>query len=257
MARIGLKYPVVAEILSESPTGTPTYDVGFRIGHAVEANVSVEATDAELWADDELVESDQSFGGGTIEMNVDHISDLAYAKMTGHEIVNENGVTVVRARVTDTSPYFGTGYVRVLKKAGVRKYRAMWLYKTQYAEPADEGATKGKNVEFGTESIPGKIMGLSNGMWKDRATFASELDAKAWLDSKAGLIGEVDKTDLVAKITEIENLDPAGYVSGSWGPMYMSLQLAKAVNANADATQTQVDAALADLNAKQAGLVEV
>lgn len=256
MARIGLKYPVAAEIDVESSTGVPTYETGFSLGYAVEANVSIESTDAELWADDMLVESDTSFGGGTIDMNVDHLADLTYATLCGHEIVNEGGASVVQAKTTDVAPYFGVGYVRVLKKNGVRKYRATWLYKTQFSEPADEGATKGRNIEFATEAISGKIMELANGQWKDRATFATELDAKAWVDGKAGLIGVVDKTALSAKIDAVELLDPEVYTSATWGPLYVSLVNAKAIELDADATQAQVDAALADLTAKQTALVE-
>lgn len=256
MARIGLKYPVAAPINTESPTGVPTYETGFVVGYAVEANVSIESTDAELWADDQLVESDTSFGGGTIDIGIDHLSDLVYAEMTGHAVVDEGGVSVVQAKTTDIAPYLGFGYVRVLKKNGVRKYRATWLYKTQFSEPADEGGTKGRNIEFATESISGKIMELANGQWKDRATFATELAAKAWIDGKAGLIGVVDKTALSAKIIVIEALLPEDYTSATWGPMYMSLQTALAVEADADATQAQVDAALADLTAKQSALVE-
>lgn len=256
MARIGLKYPVAAKIDSESPTTVPTYETGFSLGHAVEANVSIESSDVELWADDMIVETDQSFAGGTIDMNVDHLADLTYAKLCGHTVVNESGVDVIVAKTTDAAPYFGVGYVRVLKKNGVRKYRATWLYKTQFSEPADEGSTKGRTIEFATEAISGKIMELANGQWKDRATFASELDAKAWIDARAGLIGVVNKAALSAKIDIVEALLPEDYTSATWGPMYMSLQNALAIELDADTTQAKVDAALADLTAKQTALVE-
>jgi len=256
MARIGLKYPVAAKILTESPTSTPTYDTGFNFGYAVEANVSIESSESELYADDMLVESDSSFAGGTIDIGIDHLSDIDYATFLGHTVANESGVTVVKASTEDQAPFFGVGYVRVIKKAGIKKYRAIWLYKVKFSEPNDEGATKGKSVEFATESISGAILTLANGSWKDRATFATENDAKAWIALRAGLIGSVSKTALSAKIVIVEALSAETYTSATWGPLYLSLYQANAVEANADATQDQVDAALADLTAKQTALIE-
>lgn len=255
MAKIGLKYPVAAEILTENQSGAPTYDTGFSLGYAVEANVSVENSEQELYADDQLVESDTSFAGGTIDMNVDHLSEAIYATLLGHEVTTENGVSIVVAKTTDTAPYFGVGYVRVLKKSGIRKYRAVWLYKVRFSEPTDEGATKGKTVEFATEAISGSIYELPDGGWKDRGTFDSETDAKAWIDNRAGTVGVVSKTNLAADISTANALAPATYTSASYAVVYFRLQEATAVNLNADATQAQVDLAEDNLEAALAALV--
>ena len=42
--------------------------------------------------------------------------------------------------------------------SGVKKWRAIWLHKVQFAEPEDTNATKGDAVEFGTATIEGTIM---------------------------------------------------------------------------------------------------
>lgn len=257
MARIGLKYPIAAEILDESALGVPTYDEGFVLGHAVEANVSIEAEDSELWADDMVVESDAGFAGGTIALNVDHLNDLTYATITGHEVVNENGATVIKAKSTDSAPYFGVGYLRVLKKAGVRKYRAIWLYKVLFSEPSDEGQTKQRTMNYGTDAIDGSILELASGAWQDRATFATEADARQWLESKAGLIGVVDKTALSNKILEIQGLEANDYTAASYGPLFAALEAALLVEADADATQIKVDAATSLLTTKQGLLVDI
>ena len=255
MARIGLKYPVAAEILSESETLAPTYDTGFILGYAVEANVSVESETIKLYADDIVVETDTSFRGGTIDMRTDQLNDLDYATLLGHSIVAEGDVSVVRASGDDVAPYFGLGYVRVLKKGGVKKYRGVWYYKVQFSEPNDEGATKGESVEFATDAISGEIMQLSNGWWVDRATFTSEVDAKAWVVNRAGSIGVVSKVALKADITTAEALSAETYTSATWGPLYMALVNANAVDDDVEATQAQVDAAEDALEAAIAGLI--
>ncbi len=67
----------------------------------------------------------------------------------------------------------------------------------------------------------------------------------------------VDKAALNAKITESQALNEAGYTAASWAPFKAALDAAVAVANDANATQAQVDAALADLNAKKAALVPV
>lgn len=65
----------------------------------------------------------------------------------------------------------------------------------------------------------------------------------------------VSKTALAAKIAVVEALNAETYTSATWGPLYFSLQIALSVNTNASASQAQVDAALADLSAKQTALI--
>lgn len=71
--------------------------------------------------------------------------------------------------------------------------------------------------------------------------------------------GTVDKTALVAKIEEVENDYPSnpGYTTESYEALVAALEEAIAVNENADATQSEVDEALANLNAAIAGLAVI
>ena len=66
-------------------------------------------------------------------------------------------------------------------------------------------------------------------------------------DAKDALVLVGDKTALNAAITEVEALTQADYVSTTWSALQTALAEAKAVQNNADAIQTEVDAALKNL----------
>ncbi|RTE11798.1 DUF4430 domain-containing protein [Paenibacillus whitsoniae] len=65
-----------------------------------------------------------------------------------------------------------------------------------------------------------------------------------------------NKTQLIAKIAEVEALQASSYTDVSWQTLQASLTLAKAVASNAGAIQYHADTALAKLTTAQQGLVE-
>jgi beta-glucanase (GH16 family) len=67
----------------------------------------------------------------------------------------------------------------------------------------------------------------------------------------------VNKAALAAKISEVEVKVQANYTVDSWTALQTALTSAKAVNTKADATQVEVDAALAALTSAITGLVAV
>ena len=174
MAKIGLKYPVYK--------GETTQGV---IGKAIQADISIEVNDVKLYADDAVAESDKSFSSGTITLGTDDLSDTIQTDLFGHAVNAETNE--ITAKGTDDSPYVGIGFYGTKKVGGVRKFRAIWLPKVQFAEPNDENATKGENVEFRTPTLEGTIMLDDNGDWKKENTFDTKDEAKAYLEEKAGI----------------------------------------------------------------------
>ena len=174
MAKIGLKYPVYK-----------TTDSQGVIGKAIRADISIEVNDVKLYADDAIAESDKSFSGGTLTLGIDDLSDEVYATLLGHTVGTDPAEIV--AKGSDDSPYVGIGFYGAKKVGGVRKYRAIWLPKVQFAEPADTNATKGETVEFQTPTLEGTIMLDDDGAWKYEQTFTTEQEAKAYLEGKAGI----------------------------------------------------------------------
>ena len=173
MAKIGLKYPVYK---SDAGAGV--------IGKAIQADISIETSDAKLYADDGIAESDTSFLSGTITLGIDDLSDEIQAALFGHTVSVDGEIT---ASAEDVSPYVGVGFYGKKVVSGVKKWRAIWLHKVQFAEPEDTNATKGESVEFGTATTEGTIMLDDNGGWKSEKTFDNEADAIAYLNDKAGI----------------------------------------------------------------------
>ena len=81
--------------------------------------------------------------------------------------------------------------------------------------------------------------------------------AVAELEKSAGTTETVDKSGLAAAIANAEKLVQANYTAESWAPFQTALNTAKTINAKADATQQEVNSALAALNAAQNGLKTV
>lgn len=179
MAKVGLKYPIYGKLQADG-----SYTNGKVIAKAIKASVTAESNDVKLYADDNISESDKSFKGGKIALNVDDLTSEIYADLLGHtydklkqEVLN-NG--------DDIAPFIGVGFYGQVVRNNNPKYLAKYLYKVQFAEPADETETKGDTVNYQTPTIEGDIFKLENGDWKSQAEFSTEAEAREWLKGKAG-----------------------------------------------------------------------
>lgn len=175
MAKIGLKYPVYKSAMKSGV-----------IAKAIQADISITVNNVKLYADDAIAESDKSFQEGTITLGIDDLSAEIQAEFLGHEVNEATGE--ITAQGADTNPPVGIGFYGVKKVNGVTKYRAIWLPKVQFSEPADTNATKGETVEFNTPVLEGTIMLDDTGVWKKENTFNTEAEAIAYLQDKAGIL---------------------------------------------------------------------
>lgn len=178
MAKIGLNNFRYSK-LTEAQDGTPSYDGAKKPGKAISCNVDIENNDAELYADDELAESDKSFNKGTVTAGIDEDDTETMADLLGHD-VSEEGEMVRNAE--DSAPYVGWG--RIIHKIvkGVHKYKVEFLYKVKFAEPSQEDSTKGENIEFNTAEIEGTVSTLANGDWSVTKTFNTKAEAITYLE---------------------------------------------------------------------------
>lgn len=178
MAKIGLKYPVYK---AGSTAGV--------IGKAIQADISITTNDVKLYADDSVAESDKSFQEGTITLGLDDLSDTVQTALLGHTVIDGEIV----AKGSDSNPFVSIGFYGVKKVNNIKKYRAIWLPKVQFAEPSDTNATKGETLAFATPTIEGTIMLDDIGAWKYEKTFDSEAEAIAYLQAKSGVKAQCTK----------------------------------------------------------------
>lgn len=179
MAKIGLDSFRYSP-LTEAADGTVTYKGAKSLGKAIDCKVSIEKYSAELYADNSLAESDNTFKKGTATLGVDEDDDTVFSELLGHEINSETNEMI--RKTTDVAPYVGMGRILTKVVNGVYKYKVEFLPKVKFSEPEQEETTKGDNVEFKTPSIEGSVIALKNGIWSRCKTFADRDDALEYLE---------------------------------------------------------------------------
>ena len=182
MANIGLTNIWWAN-LTEGSDGTASYDGAKTLGKAISASVSVSSSDAKLYADDGLAESDTSFSNGTVTFGVTDDDDSIFAPLLGHTLTAEGEVI---KKSSDSAPYVGVGRIVTKMVNGAYKYKVEFLSKVKFSEPSKDESTKGESIEFSTPSIEGIVATLSDGTWNKAKTFTSKADALTYLQ---GLLG--------------------------------------------------------------------
>lgn len=178
MAKIGLnnfKYSVLNET-----DGVPSYAGAKSLGKAIDCKVSIEKYEAELYADDSLAESDNTFKKGTVTLTVDEDDDTVFAELLGHSVDEETGEMV--RKDTDIAPYVGVGRILTKVVNGSYKYKVEFLPKVKFSEPEQEESTKGDSIEFKTPSVEGTVTKLADGTWSKSKTFTNKEEAITYLD---------------------------------------------------------------------------
>ena len=191
MAFVGLLYAVAAPIQMEADGQAITYGKGQVIGGMMTAEISYTRNSNPLYADDRVMEEDNSITGGTIMMGVDDVNDDARVMMLGDVKEGDAGEEVYH-ETGESAPYVGTGYIRVRRKDNKTNYIAYWVHKAIFGIGTESAKTKGQNIEWQTPTLEGSIMGVKNNAalqtrFRERRTFTKESEARAWLNKKAGI----------------------------------------------------------------------
>lgn len=189
MAKIGLKYPVYA--VATETTSAISYSGGAVLAKAISASISITPNDVKLYADDAIAESDRSFSSGTVTIEIDNFTNAAQLALLGYtqgsKIDASAGNYEMLAGGTDSPAYVGFGFYGKKVVSGTNKWRAIWLKKVQFSEPADDLATRADSVAFGTTTLNGMVMVAADGYWKEEGTFDTEAEAVAYLNTKSGI----------------------------------------------------------------------
>lgn len=181
MAKIGLTNFWYSK-LTEATDGTPSYGTPKNPGKAVSFNFGPTNSNATLYADDALAESDFATTGGSVTLGIDHQDPETYAELLGHTCTDGE---VVR-NTEDTAIYVGLGHVVTLLVNNVRKYKAEILSKVKFAEPSEEANTRGESTEFSTYELSGTASTLANGEWSKYKFFDTKAEAVAYIKAQLG-----------------------------------------------------------------------
>lgn len=193
MATIGVSKPYYG--IYKNTGGVITYENGGIFAKAIEFSASIESgEDNNLYADNGIAETDRSFGGGSISVTTDEISQTAAAAILG---IAPNTITVgedtdVNELVFDDDmdiPDLGFGIIIKKKVSGAYKYRAVFFHKIKFNIPEDAATTQGETIEWQTPTIEGTIMRDDSAKhgWKSEVTVDTEAEAEAYIKQKLGI----------------------------------------------------------------------
>lgn len=176
MAQIGLNH-FMYSVATVASDGTITYSGAKSPAKAISFSFEPTVSDAKLYADDGLAESDSSVTGGSITMGIDRYDLETMATILGHTV--EDGEVV--DNINDTAPYVACGRITRLMVDGQQKFRATLLRLCKFTEPSESENTRGESVEFGTYELSGTMVVPQDGNWRLRQTFDTEDDAVSYL----------------------------------------------------------------------------
>jgi len=186
----GMGYPVAALEATYTPGTGITYTGGFVIGTGVEAVLNHDISDNPDYGDDEEQDNDNGTNrvSGSLELN--GIAIDKRAKLLGWT-KEGTGTDEVYHITDDTAPYVGFGYYKRDVLSG--GYIARWLYRVKFSRSTDTARTKQRNVEWNHPSLDFSGGGVYLATPENKMTFYDEKpfddreDAKAWLNTKAGI----------------------------------------------------------------------
>lgn len=194
MATIGVSKPYYG--VYKNTDGVITYTDGAVFAKAIEFSASIESgDDNNLYADNVIAESDRSFGGGTISVTTDEISQTAAAAILGitAKTITVGEKTDISELVYDDDmavPDLGFGIIIKKKVSGVEKYRAVFFHKIKFNIPEDAATTQGETIEWQTPTINGIIMRDDSAKhgWKSEVTVDTEAIAEAYIKQKLNIV---------------------------------------------------------------------
>lgn len=180
MAKIGLNNFRYAIATINETTGAISYGTVNKPGKAVSFSFEPTVSDAKLYADDSLAESDNRVTGGNCTMGIDRMDAETMAEILGHTYDSDTGEVV--SNVNDIAPYIGVGRIVRVMVDGTQKFRATFLAQCKFAEPSADDNTMGESVEFSTYELSGTMVVPANGTWRKEKIFTSQADAISYLE---------------------------------------------------------------------------
>ena len=180
MAKIGLNNFRYAVATIDETTGAISYGTVKKPGKAVSFSFEPTNSDAKLYADDSLAESDNRVTGGTCTMGIDRLDAQTMAEVLGHDY--DNSTQEVVSNVNDIAPYIGVGRIVRVMQDGVQYFRATFLAQCKFSEPSSSDNTMGESVEFSTYELSGAVVVPADGNWRREKLFTSQADAISYLE---------------------------------------------------------------------------
>lgn len=188
MASVGLKQAKFNQIDQTTNKYKTVTDNVPLLEKIIESKFSPEYNSAELYANDCLAESDNSFKKGTLNIVVADDKDKTCATLLGNKIAPDG--TEVTSNINDSAPEFGYGHIVPKIVDGVKKWKVEFFPRVKFTKITTDRKTRGESVEFATTNIEATVLPLSKaingfevGDWEKHDTFDTEAAAETYLDT--------------------------------------------------------------------------
>ena len=181
MAQVGLSKPFYAMYAMSS--GSVYYSSGDVLAKAVNADIAPDTGDANVfYADNGPAESAAVFSGGTLTLDIDHLSYSvagALLGLTPTQSSTPSGGYVLAYKAGTVAPSVGVGLVFKNIVGGSAEYVGVVLHKVQFNVPELSQATQGESIEFTAPQLTATILrdDTTDEVWKTEGYFSSESDA--------------------------------------------------------------------------------
>lgn len=175
MSKIGIsKFHYAVQTAEDSATADATYGTTKAVPGLVSIEVTTEAQSNTLYADNGPYETASAMGAVNVSIDLADLPLEVQADLLGHAYTETPDKTLVK-KASDNAPYVAIMF-EFLMGSGVKQ--CVKLYKGKFSEPAQNGQTKGENVEFGTNSITAQFVQLKGkdgnaGKWEFLQEFAA------------------------------------------------------------------------------------
>ena len=177
MASIGLKNFKYAKLNEDGKT----YGEIKTLAGAIESKVTLDLSEASLYANDTLKEQVSLFKSGTLTAGIDDDDDSVFAELLGKTVDEETGV--VTSNTEDLPIYVGFGHIVSKIVNGDKKYKVEFFPKVKFKPFIPDSKTKGDSLEFTTPSVEATIFENDNGDWEKHSVCDTESEANTLLES--------------------------------------------------------------------------
>ena len=177
MASIGLKNFKYAKLNEDGKT----YGEIKTLAGAIESKVTLDLSEASLYANDTLKEQVSLFKSGTLTAGIDDDDDSVFAELLGKTVDEETGV--VTSNTEDLPIYVGFGHIVSKIVNGEKKYKVEFFPKVKFKPFIPDSKTKGDSLEFTTPSVEATIFENDNGDWEKHSVCSTESEANTLLES--------------------------------------------------------------------------
>jgi hypothetical protein len=166
-------------------------DAGQVVGELATANMTPNYSTASYYSDNSESEREDAFVNATGTIEINDLTIEQFALIFGATVSSGEGTEgEMTSNREDTAPEGEFAHYRTGLLHGVKYYEGFYYPRFKATRGAEQSQTKGNSTAFTGVSFNATAMADDNGDWEVRKRFTAEADAKAWVETKTGIVQE-------------------------------------------------------------------